>query len=126
LLARTRLASAAGDDPALTWKPAYSKVSGTLPPGAVPVVMKKAGFVRFLLAATTAGKVKLLLNSAKGLTLWVDKVPVEAKGEMVLDLASGVHTLTFAVDMGRRQEGLRCELRDVPGSKARVQIVGGK
>jgi putative heme-binding domain-containing protein len=134
LLLTTSLASAAGNDQALTWGPAYSKVSGTLPLDAVPRFkyldqnkeQKVLGFVRCQLDASTGGKVKLLLNSAKGLTLWVDKVPVEAKEEMVLDLAAGVHTLTFAVDLNRRREGLRCELKDVSGSKARVRIVGGK
>jgi hypothetical protein len=39
--------------------------------------------------ATTAGKVKLLVNSAKGVKAWLDGEPVEAKEEMVLDLGAG-------------------------------------
>jgi putative heme-binding domain-containing protein len=123
--------AAPGNDPAFTWSPAYSQVSGTLPPDAVPAMEVTkgngpVGYVRCQLDVTTGGKVNLLLNAAAGLTLWVDGVPVEAKEQTALDLAAGVHTLTFALDLGRRREGLRCELDDVPGSGARVAIVGGK
>jgi putative heme-binding domain-containing protein len=135
LLSRTRIASVAGTDPALTWGPAYSTVAGVLPPDELPTFTfreafgngsKQACFVRCQLDASTAGKVKLRLNSVAGLTLWLDGTPVEFKEETVLDLASGMHTLTFAIDRGQRREGLRCELDDVNGSGARVQIVGGK
>ena len=34
--------------------------------------------------------------------------------------------LTFAVDAKQRQDGLRCELEEVPGSAARARVVGGK
>jgi putative heme-binding domain-containing protein len=131
LLSRTSFASAAGSDPALLWSPAYSTVAGVLPPAEVPRFLlgeqkKSVGFVRCQLDASTGGKVKLLLNSAAGITAWLDKVPVEVGKEMVLDLTAGVHTLTFAVELGKRPEGLRCELGEAAGSRARVRIVGGK
>jgi putative heme-binding domain-containing protein len=120
-----------GNDPAFTWTPAYSLVSGSLPLDAVPgiEVTKGAsvvGFVRCQLDASTGGKVKLLLHSAVGLRLWVDDAPVEVSEQTVLDLTAGVHTLTFALDLDKRREGLRCELDDVPGSSARVAIISGK
>jgi putative heme-binding domain-containing protein len=130
LLYRTSFSSAAGNDPTLTWTPAYSKVSGVLPLGDLPSFrMNDLGsnvFIRCQLDASTGGKIKLLLNSPKGVRLWLDTVPVEARAEIVLDLPAGVHALAFAVDLAKRSEGLRCELADVPGSKARVRIVGGK
>jgi putative heme-binding domain-containing protein len=135
LLQRTRFGSAAGDDRSLLWSPAYSKVSGTLPLEAVPRLefrkppgqgAEAFGFVRCRLEASAGGQVKLLLNSAKGLTLWLDGTPVEAQEEILLDLAPGVHTLTLAIHLGQRRAGLRCELADEPGSRARVQIAGGK
>ena len=86
----------------------------------------QAGFVRCQLDATTAGKAKLLLNSAKGVKAWLDGEPVEAREEMLLDLRAGSHTLTFALDRAVRATPLRCELDDVPGSPARVRVVGGK
>jgi putative heme-binding domain-containing protein len=131
LLNRTRLASAAGNDPALSWMPAYSQVSGQLPLDAVPRLqyrgdMPPVGLVRCHFDVSTGGKVRLLLNSPVGMTLWLDGSPVEASATMSLDMTAGVHTITIAIDANRRQEGLRCELEDEPGSAARVRIVGGK
>jgi putative heme-binding domain-containing protein len=135
LLARTSHASAAGNDPSLVWSPAYSTVAGELPPDAVPLFRMGTGaekqvvlasFVRCQLDATTAGKARLLLNSAKGVRAWLDGEPVDAKEQMVLDLGVGPHALAFALDRAVRTEPLRCELDDVPGSPARVRVVGGK
>jgi putative heme-binding domain-containing protein len=134
LLARTSFAAAAGDDPALTWEPVYSTVAGLLPHEAIPQLnprkgidkdARAVGFVRCQLDVTTPGQVVLRLHSPKGLTLWLDGTPQEAKDTLVLDLSSGLHRLTFAVD-GGRTEGLRCELDDQPGSKAQGRVVGGK
>jgi hypothetical protein len=113
----------------LAWSPAYSTVSGILPPDAMGQLgkgTKAVAFVRCQLEATTPGKARLKLNSLRGLSLWLDCISVEAREETLLDLAQGVHTLTFAVNVAQRSEGLRCERDDVPGSAARVQPVGGK
>jgi putative heme-binding domain-containing protein len=135
LLARTSHASAAGNDPALMWSPGYSTVGGELPAEAMPLFkmgtgaekqVVQASFVRCQLDATTAGKAKLLLNSARGVRAWLDGEPVEAKEQMVLDLGAGAHTLTLALDRAVRSEPLRVELDDVAGSPARVRLVGGK
>jgi putative heme-binding domain-containing protein len=135
LLSRTSHASAAGNDPSLVWSPAYGTVAGELPVEAMPLFKMGTGadkqvvlasFVRCQLDATTAGRAKLLLSSAKGVKGWLDGEPVEVRPEMVLDLSAGPHTLTFAVDRGVRNEPLRVELDDVAGSPARVRVVGGK
>jgi hypothetical protein len=116
-----------GGDPGLTWVPAYSSVAGLLPLDAIPRLEPgSTGAVRCQVEATTAGKVKLLVNSTAGLTVWLDQKPLNAKEELVVDLSPGLHTLTVAVDMGTRREGLRCELEDVPGSPARAHLIGGK
>jgi hypothetical protein len=104
-------------------------VAGVLPLADVPALRaggSKLGLVRGKLEVTTPGKVKLRLNSADGLRLWLDGSPVAAGKEVVLDLKSGPHTVTFAVDLGKRREGLRVELADVAGSPAQVRMVGGK
>jgi putative heme-binding domain-containing protein len=131
LLGRTSFAAAARKDSSLMWTPAYSTVAGTLPLAELPRFESKgnlndAAFVRFQLDVSTAGKVKLLVNSAAGLTAWLDGVPAEATETMVLDLKTGPHTLTLAIYLTKRKEGLRVELDDVSGSPARVRIVGGK
>jgi putative heme-binding domain-containing protein len=119
------------DGPALRWEPAYSTVAGDLSLGDLPRLDagKDAGaavVVRCEVEASTPGPVVLRLNTAKGLRLWLDGKPVEAKEATELDVPAGAHTLTFAVDLGQRKEPLRCELEDKPGSPARVRVVGGK
>ncbi len=84
------------------------------------------GFARCQIEATTGGKVKLLLNSVKDVRLWLDAEPIEAKEEMVLDLKTGMHTLTFALDLTQHKDGLRLELDDVAGSPARARVMNGK
>jgi len=135
LLSRTSHASAAGNDPSLTWAPAYSTVAGELPTEAMPLFrmgtgaekqVVQASFVRCQLDASTAGRARLLLNSAKGVRAWLDGEPVEAREDIVIDLGAGPYTLTFDLDRAARAEPLRVELDDVPGSPARVRVVGGK
>jgi hypothetical protein len=135
LLLRTSIASAAGNDPALLWTPAYATVAGTLPLDVIPKIdavstptkgVGTMGFARCQVEATTAGKVKLVLNTPKDLRLWLDDEPVEPKEEIVLDLKTGLHTLTFALDLPQRKDGLRLELDDVAGSPARARVVNGK
>jgi putative heme-binding domain-containing protein len=133
-LLRTAPSAAAGGA-GLTWAPAYSTVAGLLPSESVPRLawdrgsgqgMTAVGAARCQLDVTTPGKVRLLLNSAKGVSAFVDGKAVEAKAELVLDLATGRHTVTLVVDLEQRREGLRVELEDVPGSAARAALVGGK
>ncbi len=122
---------------ALTWSPAYSEVSGTLPLGDLPVVTLGAlpgsgaevgatGFAHFQIDVSTPGPVRLALDSIRGLSLWMDGTAVEPRESIDIDLSSGVHTLTVVVKLGDRTEGLRCTLEDVPGSPARAQVVVGK
>ncbi|HVK15221.1 MAG TPA: sorbosone dehydrogenase, partial [Gemmataceae bacterium] len=128
---RARAAAAVENPDAFTWTPTYSKVSGELPLDSLPkmVVWNGSlpfGMVRAQLDVTTGGPVKLKINGATGLTLWVGPTPVEVKDETVLDLKPGLHAITFSVDLTTRKDGLRVELEDVAGSPARVNVVGGK
>ena len=123
--------AALNDSPILRWEPAYSMVAGVLPLQDLPRLDlgKEAGeaaVVRCEVEASTPGPVLLRLNTAAGLRLWLDRKAVDVKDATELTLTAGVHTLTFAVDLGRRTEPLRCELDDAPGSPARVRVVGGK
>jgi putative heme-binding domain-containing protein len=136
-LRRWGLQTASAENPVLSWLPAYSDVSGTLPLGDLPALALDAlpgsgdaigatGFTRGMIDVTTPGRVELLIESVRGLSLWVDGTAVDAKEQIELDLATGVHTLTFAVHFEDRRDGLRCELRDVPGSPAQARPVAGK
>src|SRR5262249_47157903 len=106
LLGSTRLATVAGNDPALLWSPAYSQVSGLLPLDGMSRHKIRddwppLSFARFQLDVSTGGKIKLSLNSATGVNAWLDGAPVEAKEAITLDVTPGLHTLTFAIDLNQ-------------------------
>jgi hypothetical protein len=113
--------------------PTYSTVAGELPLDNLPhsIAGGNGGpwvFVRFQLDVMARGKIKLLLNS-KQINIWrfwLDGKPVEFTEEMVGELKEGLHTVTIAVRTIGKKDRLRVELADVPGSAARVRIVGGK
>jgi putative heme-binding domain-containing protein len=133
LLARNSLAALV-TEPSLTWNPAYSIVAGTLPLDSVPVLELKGGFgdpphfglARCQIEVTTPGKVKLTIDSVADLSFWLDGMPAEVKDKTFLELKTGFHTLTFAMDMNRRKTGLRCQVDEVAGSPARVRLISGK
>lgn len=131
LLNRNSFDVAASDNAALTWESAYSRVAGDLPSEGLPSFVVHAGqdpttFLRAGLEVTTPGKARLLLGETTGLTLWIDGKPTPIASEMVVDLATGTHTLTLAVNRKARSQSVKLELEDVEGSLAQVQIVGGK
>ncbi len=128
---RTRSAETAEPNSPFTWSPVYTRVSGDLPLSELPLfdVWKGSGeqsIVRCQLDVTTAGPVKLKFNSTDGLTMYVGPTVTAIQPETVLDLKTGVQTLTFLVDRSKRKVDLRVELEDAPGSPARAAVVGGK
>jgi putative heme-binding domain-containing protein len=134
-LRRTGFHTAAGDDPALPWQPAYSTVGGELPLSELNEFRLRylaekghrgSGFARFHLNVTQPGALRLRFNSANGLTLWVGTKPQKLGTETTLNLPRGMHRITVGVDLKARKSPLRIELDDVPGSTARVTIVTGK
>jgi len=83
--------------------------------------------VRGEIEVTTAGQVRLNLNSARGLELLVDDKLVEIRESTVLDLAYGVHALTFRINLAQRgQAGMHVELAEAADSPARAHVVGGQ
>jgi putative heme-binding domain-containing protein len=131
LIRRSRIAAAAENDPAFVWNSAYAKVSGDLPLEGLPTLTiwkdtAPLSVVRAVLDVTAAGKVKVKLNSAAGVSLLVGTNPIEVKDETVIDLPQGQQVLLFAIDTTKRKEPLHCELEDVEGSSARASVVGGK
>jgi putative heme-binding domain-containing protein len=107
----------------LTWTRAFSDVAGEVPlseyaigPGAQSAVL------RCRVNVTAGGKCGLLLNSDQGLRLWLDGHPMPLASIGSLDLATGLHTLDFSVDLSaRKSPTLRCELLEASGSTAHVQ-----
>ncbi len=130
-LQRASVAKAVASPEAFVWSSAYSKVSGEFPHESLPKLVVWNGsepfaMLRCQLDVTTGGPVKLNINGASGLSMWMGATPVEVKSETVLNLKPGLQTLTFEVNLSKRQEGLRVELEDVAGSPVRVNIVNGK
>jgi putative heme-binding domain-containing protein len=134
LLQGTSFAAATGNNPALQWLPAYSRVSGELPIDALPRFAFRKwmtqeidtyGFVRCQVETAVAAQGVLKLDSTTGLRLWLDSEPVQLAKATPLTIRPGRHTLTFVVDLDQRKHGLQCELIDAPGS-AHVQVIAGK
>jgi putative heme-binding domain-containing protein len=122
------LGKALQEDSRLIWTSVTSKVSGHLPVREARATSAGAVvFARCHLEVTTPGKLRLALNDARGLRLWVDGRPAEAGAAVTLELTRGVHVLTFRVDLQQRQDThLRCELTDVPPSAAQGRFVSGR
>ncbi len=113
----------------LTWAPAYSLVSGVLPVESLPMAQgRPISFAQAQADVTSAGKVSLVFNSVKGLSLWVDGQAVDLKQpQTILELRRGLVTLTLRIDSAERGgEGVRLEIAEAPGSAAHVQVVAGK
>jgi len=134
-LHRVGVHAMAGNDPALTWSPAYSMVRGSLPLGELPRFELKKGFqetkstvafARFRLDVSAPGKAKLHIPSVAGLQIWFDGTTVTPATETIVELGPGLRTVVLAVDVDARKDPLLIELHDVPGSSARVRLVGGK
>jgi putative heme-binding domain-containing protein len=111
---------------ALPWAPAYSLVNGDLPADAMAADGQAVAFVRGEIEVTAAGRIAIRVNDVKGLSMWIDEKPTDAKGEVEADLAAGLHAITFRVELGVRAAGLRAELRDVSGSSGHARPVGGR
>lgn len=130
-LRRGRASLAAETPETFTWSSVYSMVNGEYPKSDLPKLTVwngslPIGILRAQIDVTTPGPVKLKVNSAKGLQLFVGNTPVTVKDEITLDLKMGLQNLTFIVDYDNRDDGLRVELEDVAGSPAKATIVNGK
>ncbi len=123
-LRRTSYATAATDDPAYSWQPAYSTVSGNLSMSDVPVVAVRnraaagtrgVGFVRCFVTVETAGTLKLKFNGAQGLELRANELPVNfVEDRVTIDVAPGIVRLTLTIDQAQRTTPLEIEI--LPGS----------
>ncbi len=129
-LNRTSYDTAATDDPALTWMPAYSRVSGDLPIGELPKFVTHRNnppttFLRFDVEVTTPGKVTMALGNIKGVRFWLDSQPTPLDEFTELELPKGRRTFSFSVDRTARSS-LRVVLDDAKDSQASWQIASGK
>jgi hypothetical protein len=92
----------------------------------LPEQIMRLAVARCQLDVTGGGPVRLRLNGTRGLRLWLDGKPLEVRDVLDVNLTTGPHTLTAIIDPSQRKDGLRLEADDVPGSPARLNLVGGK
>ncbi|WP_152050990.1 c-type cytochrome [Tautonia marina] len=109
------------------WRPVYGMTGGTLPLDEVtqmtetPVVALRGevGVIR-------PGFVTFSIDSAEGLSLWLDGQPIAAAESVSAELAPGRHDLVIRVDTEERAaEGIMVEVTRSPGSRADFTVVGG-
>lgn len=104
--------------PGALWMPAYSQVSGLLPPTSGSPMLARAQ-----VNVTTPGIVRLVLSAPAGSAVWVDDTPVESKGDINVEMSRGVHSITV---LPAANAPLRLELTDAPGSAAKAQFITGR
>ncbi|MBL8808809.1 MAG: HEAT repeat domain-containing protein [Planctomycetaceae bacterium] len=112
-LNRTSFSKVATDDPAFTFVPRYSEVSGALPLAAMPqmrVREQDVSFARCQLNVTTPGQIGFRVNSADGLEVRIDGVPMPPQAEFSSSLSGGIHTVTVTVNQGLRKAPLILEV----------------
>ncbi|MDF1862061.1 MAG: hypothetical protein P1U87_17725 [Verrucomicrobiales bacterium] len=109
-----------GEDAA--WMPAYSKVSGELPPE--DLSPGDQVLARSFLTVQAAGAIQLKLNNHEGVSLWIDDEKVEDPFS-VIQLETGRHTLTFAIEQRvRGDEAFRVAVEAADNS-VKFQPEGG-
>lgn len=116
-------------DPA-RWLAAYARTAGDLP---LDELTEAAGgktlYVQAEVEVSHGDKVLVKLNSAEGVTAWVDDQPAPAFSDsgFTTELSTGRHKLTFRVDApARKDRPLRVEVLKPGGSSAEYAVVGGK
>ncbi len=108
------------------WRPAYAKVSGSLP--LANLASLAGGPVLYLqgeIDVTVAGAVAFRLDNAQGLNVWVDDQPVPAQEQFTQELEAGRHRITFRVDTNQRDQ-IRVEVAKPENSTAELSVVGGR
>ena len=112
------------------WISAYAKVAGDLPLSDVSTTSgSKVDYLQADLDVTHGDGIDVALNSAEGVTAWVDDQPAPAfaGNRFQTTLKTGKHKLTFRVDTeARKTPVLRAEVLKSEGSSAEYVVVGGK
>lgn len=119
---------------AATWTSAYSRVAGDLPLEGLPTPrahpqskLPPTTFLRATFEVSTPGKVAFAVDDMTGMQLWVDGKPqTAAEGKFSLELKTGLHVVTLAIDRNVRNTPVKLSLPEGATTTAKVQLVGGK
>jgi putative heme-binding domain-containing protein len=118
-LHRTSFSQVAANNPAFTWSPRYANVAGTLPLDAIPMLKIReelVGFAQCTIRVTTPGEIGFRLNSAAGLEVRINGVPMPQSAEFTAMLDTGDHTITVTIEAAKRTDSVQLELLDTAGS----------
>jgi hypothetical protein len=112
------------------WDVAYAKTNGALP--LAEAISKSGAKVIYLqgeIEVSVAGDIKVQVDSAEGVHLWIDEQPVplgpESPGAPLAK--TGRHAITLRVDTAaRKSPAIRVEVIKAPDSRAEFTVVGGR
>jgi putative heme-binding domain-containing protein len=122
---RSEILRAAAD----RWSSAYGKVAGALPLRELTALAGGSPFyLQGEIDVTTAGIVRLELDSPAGVRWWVDDQPTPAGAPTVSPtLAPGRHLVTLRVDApARPSQEIRLDVQKPAGSPAQFTVIGGR
>ena len=110
------------------WQPAYARVDGTLPLDQLAEETQQTVlYVRGDVDVTSSGRVGFQIESADGVSAWVDGQAIGSESEFVTELERGTHAVVFRVDTSKRSSNdLKLELFQPNGSSAQFAVVDGK
>ena len=101
------------------WQPMMTLVDGRLPKADLEKLLKgvhyrdpDAVYAKARFEVSKSGPVRLKLPKLERAIVWIDGKPVEALNEIVVDLASGPHTLAVKLDAKFLPEYLRVSTSD--------------
>lgn len=114
------------DAPADRWQPAYALVAGDLPLAELAEPGQKVLYLQNEVEVLDGGPFQIVLDSAEGVTTWVQAEPFEGVAAISRDLPPGKYKILYRVDLAKRSgKSLKVSLKPLPGSPARFQPVVG-
>jgi putative heme-binding domain-containing protein len=110
------------------WATVYAKVSGALPLlELVKLANSPVLYLQGEINVSNAGAIRLGLDSADGVRVWIDGEPIaDGHVDEPVSLSAGRHAITVRIDTNSRRPGeLKVELKKPAGSSAEFTVVGG-
>jgi putative heme-binding domain-containing protein len=107
-------------------QPVYARVNGDVPLEEVTTrLQQQVVYLVGEVEVTQPGQVGVRLDSAEGITMWVDKHLAE-QTEAVVELPAGRHPITLRIDTQQRErDTVKLELFRPAGSQAEFTVVDG-
>ncbi len=112
--------------------PAYAQVNGRLPlnelarPEGTVDPVDEILYVMGEIDVSEGGEVQFVLDSADGITAWIEDDEVGSQPQFIRQLDPGRHRVVFRVDLNERDDpGVKLEVRRASGSSAEVVVVDG-